>query len=97
MERHGGGGPAVGCARGAHGEKLVVLINFTGLRHGPPMKTARRRLLQEHYPERLAVAVLQPAVDSPAQAISPFIDPNTTARSGSSTLPEKEVPRCADV
>ena len=73
---------------GAHaehtGEKLVVLINFTGwtLATAPPMKTARETLaiLQEHYPERLAVAVCYnpPWIFAVFwKAISPFIDPNT--------------------
>ena len=73
---------------GAHAEhtseKLVVLINFTGwtLATAPPMKTARETLaiLQEHYPERLAVAVCYnpPWIFAVFwKAISPFIDPNT--------------------
>ena len=73
---------------GAHAEhtseKLVVLINFTGwtLATAPPMKTARETLaiLQEHYPERLAVAVCYnpPWIFAVFwKAISPFIDRNT--------------------
>jgi hypothetical protein len=73
---------------GAHAEhtseKLVVLINFTGwtLATAPPMKTSRETLaiLQEHYPERLAVAVCYnpPWIFAVFwKAISPFIDPNT--------------------
>ena len=73
---------------GAHAEhtseKLVVLINFTGwtLATAPPMKTARETLaiLQEHYPERLAVAVCYnpPWIFAVFwKAISPFIDPST--------------------
>uniref|UniRef100_A0A7S0ILM5 CRAL-TRIO domain-containing protein n=1 Tax=Micromonas pusilla TaxID=38833 RepID=A0A7S0ILM5_MICPS len=73
---------------GAHAEhtseKLVVLINFTGwtLATAPPMKTARETLaiLQEHHPERLAVAVCYnpPWIFAVFwKAISPFIDPNT--------------------
>ena len=67
-----------------HNEKLVLLINFTGwtLATAPPMKTSRETLsiLQDHFPERLAVAVCYnpPWIFAVFwKAISPFIDPAT--------------------
>ena len=68
-------------------EKLVILIDFTGwtLATAPPMKTSRETLsiLQDHYPERLAVAVCHNAPFIFAlfwKAISPFIDPETSRK-----------------
>ena len=65
-------------------EKLVILIDFTGwtLATAPPMKTSRETLsiLQDHFPERLAVAVCYnpPWIFAVFwKAISPFIDPET--------------------
>lgn len=65
-------------------EKLVILIDFTGwtLATAPPMKTSRETLsiLQDHFPERLAVAVCYnpPWIFAVFwKAISPFIDPAT--------------------
>jgi hypothetical protein len=67
-----------------HDEKLVILIDFTGwtLATAPPMKTSRETLtiLQDHFPERLAVAVCHnpPWIFAVFwKAISPFIDPET--------------------
>ena len=67
-----------------HREKLVLLIDFTGwtLATAPPMRTSRETLciLQDHFPERLAVAVLYnpPWIFAVFwKAISPFIDPET--------------------
>ena len=62
----------------------MILIDFTGwtIATAPPMKTSRETLsiLQDHYPERLAVAVCYNAPLIFAlfwKAISPFIDPET--------------------
>ena len=67
-----------------HREKLVLLIDFTGwtLATAPPMRTSRETLsiLQDHFPERLAVAVCYnpPWIFAVFwKAISPFIDPET--------------------
>ena len=62
----------------------MLLIDFTGwtLATAPPMRTSRETLsiLQDHFPERLAVAVCYnpPWIFAVFwKAISPFIDPET--------------------
>lgn len=76
--------PPLGAQVKHDAEKLVILINFTGwsLSTAPPMRTSRETLsiLQDHYPERLAVAVCYnpPWIFAVFwKAISPFIDPTT--------------------
>ena len=76
--------PPLGAQMEHHAEKLVILIDFTGwtLSTAPPMKTSRETLniLQDHFPERLAVAVCYnpPWIFAVFwKAISPFIDPAT--------------------
>lgn len=76
--------PPLGSHVEHHTEKLTLLINFTGwtLATAPPMKTSRETLqiLQDHFPERLAVAVCYnpPWIFAVFwKAISPFIDPAT--------------------
>eukprot|EP00897_Mesotaenium_endlicherianum_P002800 jgi/Mesen1/2548/ME000162S01675 len=65
-------------------ERMVWLIDFRGwtLRMSPPLKTSRETLniLQNHYPERLDVALLYnpPAVfEAFWTLIKPFMDPKT--------------------
>lgn len=76
--------PPLGSHVEHHREKLVLLIDFTGwtLATAPPMRTSRETLsiLQDHFPERLAMAVLYnpPWIFAVFwKAISPFIDPET--------------------
>ena len=76
--------PPLGSHVEHHREKLVLLIDFTGwtLATAPPMRTSRETLsiLQDHFPERLAVAVCYnpPWIFAVFwKAISPFIDPET--------------------
>jgi hypothetical protein len=51
--------PPLGAQVPHNAEKLVILIDFTGwtLSTAPPMKTSREtlKILQDHFPERLAV------------------------------------------
>lgn len=81
---HPASDPPLGSHVEHHTEKLTLLINFTGwtLATAPPMKTSRETLqiLQDHFPERLAVAVCYnpPWIFAVFwKAISPFIDPAT--------------------
>ena len=76
--------PPLGQAADHSSEKLVILIDFSGwtLSTAPPMKTSKETLsiLQDHFPERLAVAVCYnpPCIFAVFwKAISPFIDPVT--------------------